>query len=53
MKRVSIYCPVCEKAGIKRKLLEVDLKATGIIYPWCKAHKENVTIILRGVPDKC
>lgn len=44
--RKEVFCPICERAGIKRKLLEVDSKATGIIYPWCKAHKENVRIEL-------
>lgn len=45
--RVDVYCPICKMAGIKRKLLEVDSKAVGIIYPYCKAHKENVRIELK------
>lgn len=52
--RVNVYCPICGRAGIKRKLLEVDKtiasasqsEAKGKIYPWCKAHKENVEVEL-------
>lgn len=44
--RVNVYCPICGRAGIKRKLLEVDSEAKGKIYPWCKAHKENVEVEL-------
>lgn len=42
--RKEIFCPTCAIAGIKRKLMEVDSQATGIIYPYCKACKKNVRI---------
>lgn len=44
--RVEIFCPCCAAAGIKRKLMEADSKATGIIYPYCKGCKRNVEIRL-------
>lgn len=43
---VEIFCPVCGAAGIRRKLMEVDSKAKGIIYPWCKSCKKNIKIEL-------
>ena len=43
---IDIYCPVCAAAGIKRKLMKVDSAATGIIYPYCKGCKKNITIDL-------
>ena len=27
--RVNVYCPICGRAGIKRKLLEVDVMQKG------------------------
>lgn len=45
-RRINIYCPSCAAAGIKRKLMEVDKSAVGVIYPYCKACKKNVTIKL-------
>lgn len=42
----EIFCPQCAKAGIKRKLLEVDAHATGKIYPYCKGCKKNIEIDL-------
>lgn len=42
----SVYCPQCVAAGIKRKLLEVDTQAKGIIYPYCKGCKINIEIKL-------
>lgn len=44
--RIEVFCPVCAAAGIKRKLMEVDDKATGVIWPWCKGCKKNVKIDL-------
>jgi len=44
----DIYCPSCRAAGIRRKLMEVDDTANGIIYPYCKGCKRNVTVELRG-----
>lgn len=44
----DIYCPSCYNAGIRRKLMEVDVNARGIIYPYCKACKKNVKIELKG-----
>ena len=46
--RIEIFCPSCQAAGIKRKLMEVDSSASGKIYPWCKACKRNVEIVLKG-----
>lgn len=50
---IEIFCPTCAKAGIRRKLLEVDSGARGVIMPWCKACKKNVKVILSGAdkPD--
>lgn len=45
---ISIYCPVCARANIKRKLMEVDENARGEVYPYCKACKRNVKIVLSG-----
>lgn len=44
--RVEIFCPCCAAAGIKRKLMEVDCKAVGVIYPYCKGCKRNVEVKL-------
>lgn len=44
--RKEIFCPQCAKAGIKRKLLEVDKSAKGVIYPYCKGCKKNIEIDL-------
>lgn len=44
--RIEIFCPVCAAAGIKRKLMEVDDKASGVIYPYCKGCKKNIEIKL-------
>lgn len=46
--RLEIFCPTCRQAGIKRKLMEVDEHADGIIYPYCKGCKKNVRIVLHG-----
>ena len=46
--RVEIFCPVCARAGIKRKLMEVEDKASGTIYPYCKGCKKNIKIELKG-----
>lgn len=43
---IEIYCPVCAAAGIRRKLLEVDKDARGVIMPYCKGCKKNVVIDL-------
>ena len=45
--RIEIFCPVCAAAGIRRKLMEVDPRASGIIYPYCKGCKKNIKIELR------
>ncbi|MDO4945689.1 MAG: hypothetical protein Q4E74_10885 [Ruminococcus sp.] len=45
-RRVEIFCPSCKRAGIKRKLMEADRSATGLIYPYCKACKRNVKVKL-------
>lgn len=45
-RRFEIYCPCCLAAGIKRKLMEVDKSAVGIIYPYCKGCKRNVLVKL-------
>lgn len=44
--KVDIICPICKKAGIKKKLLEAEDTASGIIYPYCKSHKGSVKIDL-------
>lgn len=41
-----VYCPQCAAAGIRRKLMEVDRRAKGIIYPYCKGCKKNIKIEL-------
>lgn len=46
--KIEIFCPVCAAAGIRRKLLEVDDKASGKIFPWCKGCKKNIEIELTG-----
>lgn len=46
--KIEIYCPICKKAKIKRKLMEVDKNALGIIYPYCKGCKSNVEITLKN-----
>lgn len=47
--RIEIFCPICAAAGIRRKLMEVDAKATGAVFPYCKGCKRNVKIELKGV----
>lgn len=47
--RIKIYCPVCKMAGINRWLMEVDSKATGTIYPYCKGCRKNVEIKLNEI----
>lgn len=44
--REEIFCPVCAAAGIRRKLMEVDSAAKGVVYPYCKGCKKNVKIEL-------
>ena len=44
--RINIFCPVCAAAGIHRKLMEVDSRAKGVVYPYCKGCKKNVEIEL-------
>jgi len=46
--KYDIFCPVCAAANIKRKLMEVDSKAHGTIYPYCKGCKKNIKIELKG-----
>lgn len=47
MKKIDIYCPVCaEQRHKKKKLLEVDKSAKGVIYPFCKLCHANVKIDL-------
>lgn len=45
-RRIDVYCPSCAAAGIKRKLMEVDNDAKGVIYPYCKGCKKNVAVKL-------
>ena len=49
----NIYCPECLKRGYKKKLLEVEDNATGIIYPYCKCCHKNVTIKLNNRVPEC
>ena len=44
--REEIFCPICAAAGIRRKLMEVDSAAKGVIWPWCKGCKRNVRVEL-------
>ena len=44
--KIEIFCPVCAAAGIRRKLMEVESPARGVIYPYCKGCKKNVKIEL-------
>lgn len=44
--RVEVFCPICAAAGIRRKLMEVDSEAKGVIWPWCKGCKKNVRVEL-------
>ena len=44
--RVEVFCPLCAAAGIRRKLMEVDSEAKGVIWPWCKGCKKNVRVEL-------
>lgn len=46
--KIEIFCPICATAGIKRKLMEADSNARGILWPWCKGCKKNVKIELKG-----
>lgn len=45
-RHINVYCPSCAAAGIKRKLMEVDNDAKGVIYPYCKGCKKNVAVKL-------
>lgn len=44
--RVEVFCPICAAAGIRRKLMEVDSAAKGVVYPYCKGCKKNVRVEL-------
>lgn len=44
MKRIDIFCPECASRGFRKKLMEVDEGAKGIIYPYCKYCKKNIPI---------
>ncbi len=46
VRRIEIYCPECEKRGIKKKLMEVEISAKGVILPYCKVCKKNVRVEL-------
>ena len=50
--RIEVFCPVCEAANIKRKLMEVDSEAVGLVYPYCKGCKKNIEIKLTGKKSK-
>lgn len=45
--KIEIFCPLCASAGIRRKLMEADSAAEGVVYPYCKGCKKNVKIELR------
>ena len=47
--KIEIFCPRCAAVGIRRKLMEVDSMASGVIYPYCKSCKKNIKIILKPV----
>lgn len=49
MNRISIFCPVCKRKGRRKKLLEVDRNARGIIYPFCKCCHDNIRIDLSAL----
>lgn len=49
MNKYSVYCPVCREKGYRKKLLEVNKNARGIIYPWCKCCHKNVEIDLSAL----
>lgn len=44
--RVEVFCPICAAAGIRRKLMEVDSAAKGVVYPYCKGCKKNIRVEL-------
>ncbi len=45
--KIDIFCPICAKERHKKKkLLEVDPKASGVIYPYCKLCHCNVKVKL-------
>ena len=46
--RVEVFCPICAAAGIRRKLMEVDSEAKGVVWPWCKGCRRNVKVVLIG-----
>lgn len=46
--RVEVFCPICAAAGIRRKLMEADSEAKGVIWPWCKGCRRNVKVVLTG-----
>lgn len=46
--KIEIFCPICAAAGIKRKLMEADSAARGVVYPYCKGCRKNVKIELKG-----
>lgn len=46
--RKEIFCPVCAQAGIRRKLMEAEATAAGVVYPYCKGCKKNIKIELLG-----
>lgn len=43
---MEVFCPTCAAAGIRRKLMEVDSEAKGVVYPYCKGCKKNVLVKL-------
>lgn len=48
---VKVFCPNCGAAGFKKRLIEVDSSATGVIYPYCKGCKARHKILLLGNGD--
>lgn len=46
--RIEIFCPVCAAAGIKRKLMEAERSAKGVVYPYCKGCRKNIKVELNS-----
>ena len=42
----KVHCPICEKRGKYKWLMNVDESAHGTIYPYCKVCKRNIKINL-------
>lgn len=46
--RKIIFCPICKKRGINKRLLDCSSDTGGTLYCWCKSCKQEIKITVRA-----